>query len=79
MKMNQININQKGEVKIIGEIISSQKYENFQVLKIQDSTGTIKGILNSNKNFSGNITIIGTIAEYNKEPEIEIHKIIFLS
>lgn len=82
-KLTEKQINQK--VKISGQLIKvyqdKNKESDFQILTIQDKTGEIKAILNSNQNFTKyknqSLIVIGAIKEYKNELEIQVEKISF--
>ena len=76
IKINEMQNFKDKQIKIKGELISSKKYEDFQVITIQDSTGKTKGIFYSVITLPNEIEITGLVKEYNNELEIEITKII---
>jgi DNA/RNA endonuclease YhcR with UshA esterase domain len=66
-------------VKIQGQIINAKSYleKNFQVLTIKDNTGQIDITLNKILSLTNQtITIIGKVAQYNQNFQIQTNKII---
>jgi len=80
IKINEINdkiLNKKVQIK--GEITNVRTYDDFQILSINDHTGTIDATLNSYNKFEKNqsVTIIGTIEQYKNNLQIRAEKITF--
>ena len=75
--INNKLLNQKTQVQ--GQILSIRTFEdsNFQIISIKDSTGKINIILNNPINITNNqnITVIGTINQYNQTLQIQADKI----
>lgn len=77
-EINDKLLNKK--VKVEGTISNIKTYEdkNFQVISIKDSTGeidiTVNRVLNLTSN--QNLTVIGTIKEYEQKLQIQADKII---
>jgi len=64
------------QITIKADIINIKNYENFQVLILEDYTGNISAIINSNKLKRINNTIItGKVQEYKDNLQININKI----
>ena len=74
-EINQQHLNK--QISIKGNIDFVRNLENFQILTIRDSTGTIIGIANSKTdlNLTDNVLIQGKIQEYEDELQININKI----
>ena len=70
------------QVKIIGKIINIRNMEGFQIMMVQDKTGTMTVTADSetpiNKT-NAEIMIIGKVSEYKGEVQISASKIIELS
>lgn len=67
------------EVKVQGFIFDTRIYSsNFQVISIKDDTGKIDVTINRpiDKLKNKNITVIGTITEYEKDLQIQADKIL---
>lgn len=64
------------QVKITAQVISQKTIDDFSILEIKDSTGTITGICNC-KQLPKNQTlkIFGKITKYENEIQITINKI----
>lgn len=64
----------------ITKVINLDNYD-FQILTLEDKTGSIKAITNSKKDLEkiDNVIVEGKVIEYNQTLEIEISKIISLS
>jgi len=81
-KINQLNIKQiNKQIKIQGEIISIKTINpDFHILNIKDSTSTIQATINNPKKLviNQNITLIGTLNQYNGQLQIQTNKIILL-
>ena len=77
-EINNKLLNKKTQVR--GQILNIKTYENssFQVISIKDSTGEIDITTNKILNLTNNqnITVIGTIKEYNRGLQIQADKII---
>ncbi len=64
------------QVKIHGNITSIRKISNdFFLLTIKDSTGTITGTINKNFSSDSSLEITGLIEQYKNKTQIKINKI----
>ena len=72
-------------IKIIANITRQTEIKNSSLilLTLEDSTGTITGIINTEKELNFNLTttyeITGKLTEYNNQTEISINRIIPLA
>ena len=76
-KITNKDINKK--VKVRGQVFKISNKETFQILSVQDSTGKIDVLANSNLSNSminQNITVLGRIKEYNQYLQISADKIL---
>jgi len=65
-------------VQIKGNIKNIKNYNDFQIIKIKDSTGEINILINDKLNLtSKNISVIGILKKYNQDYEITAEKIYY--
>jgi len=70
---SNLTLNEKISIK--GKIINERNYDEFSILKLQDSCGTIEIICNCKNFLNKSVLIEGKVTEYKNKKQIQAEKI----